>query len=72
MLSIMNEEEELEEEGLCKNDGHEVVELSMLKVLEDDEVALTRIMGFIVKGTLKLKEKIKGRGVIVLIDSGAM
>lgn len=62
MLFIMNEEEELEE-GLCENEGHEVIKPSMPK---DAEVAPRTIKGFTAKGTLKLKGEIKGKGAIVL------
>ena len=56
MIFIINEEKKQEEDGLSENDDRqEMVELSTLEVLKDDEVALRTIMGFTAKRILKLK-----------------
>lgn len=71
MLFIMNEEEDCEEEpeeGTGENEP-ETVELKLMKVNGKTEIALRNIHGFTEKGTIKLRGRIKGREVIVLVDS---
>ena len=71
MLFIMNEEESKEEEGKMEEEPGETVELNHLDFAEGEEIELKTIHGMASKGTMKLKGNIKGKGVIVLIDSGA-
>ena len=71
MLFIMNEEESKEEEGKMEEEPGETVELNHLDFAEGEEIELKTIHGMASKGTMKLKGNIKGKRVIVLIDSGA-
>ncbi|KAA0059036.1 ty3-gypsy retrotransposon protein [Cucumis melo var. makuwa] len=48
-----------------------MVELKNLEVSEETEIELKTMMGFVAKGTMKLKGLVKGKEVIVLVDSGA-
>ena len=47
------------------------MELTQINVEETTEVELRSITGFTSKGTMKLKGNIKGKEVVILIDSGA-
>ena len=80
MLFILNEEES-SEEGTSEGNTEEVVELKQLDITEGTEIELNitegtemeikRIIGFSSKGTMKLKDTVKGKEVVVSIDSGA-
>lgn len=71
MLFILNEEESTGEEGSSEEITEEVVELKQLDIVEETEIELKTIRGFTSKGTMKLKGSVKGKEVVVLIDSGA-
>ena len=49
----------------------QMVELSLIKVSRETEVALQSIMGFSTKGTIKLRGKVIGQSVLILNDNGA-
>lgn len=70
MLFIMNEEEETNEEDEAKTIEFETMDLKIMEITEDTKIALQTIMGFPNKGMLILKGDIKGKSLIVLIDSG--
>ncbi|TYK28795.1 uncharacterized protein E5676_scaffold403G001610 [Cucumis melo var. makuwa] len=71
MLFITDDEVELEEEGEPEPEVNEIVELKTMELREDAEISLRSLQGFFDKGTIKLKGKIKGREVVILIHSGA-
>lgn len=71
MLFICNEEEgEIEGENSEEN-TEERVELKKRELTEGEEVELRTITSLSSKGTMKLMGMVKGKAVIVLIDSGA-
>lgn len=73
MLFIMNEEEDREEEseeGLEEKEN-ETVELKLMEVDGETDIALQNIHGFSEKGTIKLKGRINGRELIMSVDSRA-
>ena len=67
---ILNEEESGGEE-VKMEETEEVIELSQLVVAETTEIELKILTGLTSKGTMKLKGHVKGREVVILIDSGA-
>ena len=71
VLFILNEEESVEEGNPSEESTEEIVELKQLDILEEREIELKTITGLTSKGTMKLRGKIEGKEVIVLIDSGA-
>ena len=71
MLFIMNEEESLEDEDRTEETNEEVLELNQLTLEEGTEIELKAIHGLTSKGTMKIKGEIKGKEVLILIDSGA-
>lgn len=71
MLCITNNEVETEEEGEIEPEENEIVELKTTELGDDAEISLRSLNGFLEKGTIKLKGKIMGREVVILIDSGA-
>ena len=71
MLFIMNEEESNEEECVTEENTEAVLELNHLNLTEGNEIELKTINGLTSMGTMKLKGDIRGREVVVLIDSGA-
>ncbi|KAA0033896.1 retrotransposon protein [Cucumis melo var. makuwa] len=71
MVFITNAEEELENEKEKEEVETEEVEFETLEVKRKTEISLRTILGFTSKGTMKLRGTIKGRKVIILIDSGA-
>ena len=71
MLFIMNEEESVEEENQTEENSDEVVELKQLDFTEGTDIELRAVTGLTNRGTMKLKGEIRGKEVVVLIDSGA-
>ena len=71
MLFIKNEEEGYEEENMKKENTEAVLELNNLDLNKEKEIELNITTGLTSKGTMKLRGEIKGREVVVLIDSGA-
>ena len=70
MLFILNEEESGGEE-VKMEETEEVMELNQLVVAETTEIELKTLTGLTSKGTMKLKGHVKGREVVILVDSGA-
>ena len=70
MLFILNEEGGNEGEN-SKENTEEIVELKKLDLTKRAEIELRTITSFSSKGTMKLMGMVKGKAVIVLIDSGA-
>ena len=71
MLFIMNEEKSVEDEDRIEESPEEVVELKQLNLTDGTKVEPKTIGGLTNKGTMKLKGDIRGKEVVVLIDSGA-
>ena len=71
MLFILNEEESTGEEASSEGVTEEVVELNQLDIVEATEIELKTIKGFTSKGTMKLRGNVRGKEVVVLIDSRA-
>ncbi|KAA0050701.1 retrotransposon protein [Cucumis melo var. makuwa] len=70
MFFIANEEEDLEDTNGKEEAEPEMVELENLEVKGETKITLQTILGFTSKGTTKLRGTVKGREVIILIDSG--
>ena len=70
MLFILNEEGGNEGEN-SKENTEEIGELKKLDLTKRAEIELRTITSFSSKGTMKLMGMVKGKAVIVLIDSGA-
>ena len=71
MLFILNEEESIEEGEVLEAREEERVELQQLDTIEEAEEEYRALTSLSTKGTMKLKSHVKGKEVIVLIDSGA-
>ena len=71
LMFIMNEEESIEDEGNVEKPIDEMLELKQINLAKGTKIELKAIHGLTTKGTMKLKGEIKGREVLVLIDSGA-
>lgn len=67
----MNKEEETEEGVAIEETKVETVKLKTMEVTEQTEISRHNILEFSKKGTIKLWEEVKERGVIVLTESGA-
>lgn len=46
-----------------------MVDLKAMEINEETEIAFQTIMRFLKKGTIKFKEEIQGRSIVLLIDS---
>lgn len=68
---MSNEEEEAREEKEIETLEVETVDLNAMKITKEIEIPLWMIMGLLEKGIIKLKGEIKGRNVILLIDTRA-
>ena len=71
MLFIMNEEESVEEENQREENSEEVVELKQLDLTEETKIELRVVTRLTNRGMMKLKGEIRGKEVVVPIDSGA-
>ncbi|KAA0041915.1 uncharacterized protein E5676_scaffold306G001100 [Cucumis melo var. makuwa] len=71
MLFILNEEESVEEGENIDSQKAEQMELKQMDDLEEVVVEYRTITSLITKGTMKLRGEVKGKEIIVLIDSGA-
>ncbi|KAL4035489.1 hypothetical protein IC575_004182 [Cucumis melo] len=71
MLFILNEEESTEEGESSKTPNTGPVEINQLEELEETMIEYRAITSLTTKGTMKLRGIVKGKEVIVLIDSGA-
>ncbi|KAA0055953.1 putative reverse transcriptase [Cucumis melo var. makuwa] len=63
------EEESTKEEGTSEGNKEEIVELKYLDIIEGTKIELKTVTDFSSKGTMK--RMLKGKEVVVLIDSGA-
>lgn len=69
MFLITNEDEDVNGKEEVESN---MVELETLEVKEKTKITLQTILGFTLKGTMKLQGTVKEiREVIILIDSGA-
>ncbi|TYK16028.1 uncharacterized protein E5676_scaffold32G00230 [Cucumis melo var. makuwa] len=71
MLFILNEEESTEEGESSNTQKTEPVEINQLEGLEKAVIEYRAITSLTTKGTMKLRGVVKGKEIIVLIDSGA-
>ena len=71
MLFILNDEESNGEEASSKEMVEEVIELNQLDLAEKTKFELRTIPNFTLRGTMKLRGNMKGKEVVVLVDSGA-
>ncbi|TYK15071.1 Ty3/gypsy retrotransposon protein [Cucumis melo var. makuwa] len=71
MLFILNEEESTEEGEGSEAPNTEPVEINQLGEPEETMIEYRAITSLTTKGTMKLRGIVKGKEVIVLIDSGA-
>ena len=72
MLFILNKKESNREEASSKGMAEEVIELNQLDLAKKTKIELRTITDFTSKGTMKLRGNVKGKEVVVLIDSGAI
>ncbi|TYK23219.1 ty3-gypsy retrotransposon protein [Cucumis melo var. makuwa] len=71
MLFILNEEESTEEGESTEAQNTGPVEINQLEGLEETMIEYRAITSLTTKGTMKLRGIVKGKEIIVLIDSGA-
>ncbi|KAL4016917.1 hypothetical protein IC575_024581 [Cucumis melo] len=71
MLFILNEEESTKEGESSDTQKIEPLEINQLEVLEEAVIEYRAITNLTTKGTMKLRGVVKGKEIIVLIDSGA-
>ncbi|TYK26819.1 putative membrane-bound O-acyltransferase C24H6.01c isoform X5 [Cucumis melo var. makuwa] len=71
MLFILNEEESADEGENSETQREKIMELKQLDTLEEAVIEYRTITSLTTKGTMKLQGEVKGKAIIVLIDSGA-
>ncbi|TYK18776.1 Retrovirus-related Pol polyprotein from transposon 297 family [Cucumis melo var. makuwa] len=71
MLFILNEEESTEEGESSEAQNTRPIEINQLEGLEETMIEYRAITSLTTKGTMKLRGIVKGKEIIVLIDSGA-
>lgn len=70
-LNLLVVHEEEEEESKVEVSTEEALEIKVMEVAANVEIALRSILGFSAKGMMKLKGHVASKEVVVMVDCGA-